>query len=262
MLAKLNPFNGDGDIVFYEPTHRYTVKGKRVRISVTALGARAVPAEHKFDGLKIIRSNLNSWRANASNKHHSMVVGVSDDEAISAIFKSWDRTRNLGTGMHKAFEQHLNDETVEKESEFAHEMAHLRASLATMPDMKPVRTEMSVYANDKDGDAAVAGQSDLVMRDGDGAYHIYDFKRTATDLSPNEHSYGKTFLGDLPLNDHHKYSLQLSLYSVMFELQTGHAIKSCKLLQIHPELDEYQLVEATDLQKDARMLLESVDVSF
>jgi hypothetical protein len=115
LLATKNPFPGDADIVFDEPTHKYTVRGKRVPISVTALGARAVPPEHRFDGRKIITKNLASWRANASNKHHALVAGVGDEQAMQNVFKSWNANRDLGTQMHKCFEQFLNGEPVAQE---------------------------------------------------------------------------------------------------------------------------------------------------
>lgn len=262
MLATKNPFRGDNDISFDEPTHRYTVRGKKVPISVTALGARAVPPEHRFDGHKIITKNLASWRVNASNKHHSLVVGLSDEDAISAVFESWNTNRDLGTGMHKCFEEYLNGEPVVQESNFQAEMSQFHVAMDNLVGMKSVRTEMSVFANDAKGDAAVAGQIDLLMRDTEGGLHIMDYKRTPGDLSPNARAYGKFFLDDLPLNDHNKYSLQLSLYALMFELQTGVPILSTRLIQVHPDLDEACVVPTTDLRGDARNLLESAGVVF
>lgn len=262
MLAEKNPFRGDADISFDEPTHTYTVRGKKVPISVTALGARAVPPEHRFDGRKVITKNLASWRVNASNKHHALVVGLSDEEAIENVMKSWDANRDLGTGMHKCFEQYLNGEPVEQEANFQTEMSQFHVAMDSLVGLTPVRTEMSVFANDAKGDAAVAGQIDLLMRDSEGGLHIVDYKRTPGDLSPNAHAFGKFFLDDLPLNDHHKYSLQLSLYALMFELQTGQPIASTRLVQVHPDLDEVRIVPATDLRGDARNLLEGVGVVF
>lgn len=58
MLAEKHPFLGDDDILFDEPTHKYTVRGKKVPISVTALCAQALPPEHRFDGRTIIKKNL------------------------------------------------------------------------------------------------------------------------------------------------------------------------------------------------------------
>lgn len=261
MLAKRNPFCGDDDILFDEPLHVYTVRGKRVPISVTSLGARAVPKEHRFDGHKIVQKNLSSWRSNASNKHHALVTGVSDEEAMSNVFKSWNVNRDLGTTMHKCFEQFLNGQDVVREAEMKVEMEQFHEAMQELQCMKPVRTEMSVFANDAAGDAAVAGQIDLVMKDSKGGMHIVDYKRTPGDLTPGAHSYGKFFLDNLPLNDHHKYSLQLSLYAVMFELQTGQPIVSTQLVQIHPDLDGARVIPTTDMRSEARNLLAAVGVN-
>ena len=260
MLASKNPFCGDGDIAFDEPSHTYTVRGKKVPISVTALGARAVPPEHRFDGRKIIAKNLSLWRANASNKYHSLVVDVDDEQATKNVLKTWSASSKLGTGMHKCFEQFLNGESVTKADEYAVEMDQFHAAMAKLPDLTPARTEMSIYAKDAQGDAAVAGQIDLLMKDAEGGLHIVDFKRTPGDLAPEASCYGKRFLNDLPLNDHHKYSLQLQLYAIMLELQTGEPVRSMRLMQVHPDLDEARLIETTDMRAHAMDLLRSVGV--
>ena len=263
MLALLNPVRGDDDIVFEaKPVHKYTVRGKRVPISVTGLGSRAVPKEHRFDGDKIIKNNLSSWRANASNKHHALVSGYGDSQAAANVVASWDANRDLGTGMHKCIEQFLNGETMEEEEQYTVEMAQFHDAMQQLTDLTPLRTELSVFANDAAGDAAVAGQIDLLMRDADGGVHIVDWKRAAGDLSPGAHSFGKFFLDNMPLNDHHKYSLQLSLYAAIFELQTGTPIVSTRLVQIHPDFDSAQIIPATDLRSEARNLLEGAGVVF
>ena len=48
----------------------------------------------------------------------------------------------------------------------------------------------------------------------------------------------------------------------MFELQTGKRVHTCRILQIHPDLDTYKWIDATDLREDARALLASVGVVF
>ena len=261
MLARKTKFIGDSDITFDEPSHTYHVRGKKVPISVTKLGSQAVPPEHQFDGRKIITKNLTSWRRNASSKYHDQVSGVSDEQAAKNILKSWDMNRDAGTAMHKCFEQFLNDEPVDKAQDYAVEMDQFNMAMDTLTGMVPVRTEMSIFADDAHGDAAVAGQIDLLVKDTEGGLHIVDFKRTAGDLSPGASSYGKTFLNDMPLNDHYKYSLQLSLYSAMFELQTGKPILSCRLMQIHPDIDEARIVPTTDMSEHARALLHSAGVA-
>lgn len=262
MLAQKNPFRGDGDIKFDEPSHTYTVRGKRVPISVTKLGSQAVPPEHRFDGRKVILKNLSNWRVKMSSKYHTLVKGVDDEQAISNVLESWDKNRDAGTGMHKCFEQFLNEESVDRVEEYVDEMAQFHVAMGRLEGLTPARTEMSIFANDANGDAAVAGQIDLLMQDAEGGLHIVDFKRTAGDLSPGASSYGKKFLNNLPLNDHYKYSLQLAMYAAMFELQTGKPILSCRLMQVHPDLDEAQIIPTSDMADHARALLEDAGVVF
>ena len=93
------------------------------------------------------------------------MAGVSDAQAIENVFKSWNTNRDLGTKMHKAFEQFLNDEPVAQAADLPVEMEQFRDALQQLSDLAPVRTELTLYANDAAGDAAVAGQIDLLMRD-------------------------------------------------------------------------------------------------
>ena len=262
MLAVKNPFRRDGDITFDEPSHTYTVRGKRVPVSVTKLVSQAVPPEHRFDGRKVITKNLTSWRNNASSKYHAMVADVEDEQAIKNVLASWDKNRDAGTGMHKCFEQIMNLEPVPRADEYATEIAQFHVAMDSLIGLVPARTEMSVFANDAEGDAAVAGQIDLLMKDTEGQYHIVDFKRTAADLTPGAYAFGKKFLDDLPINDHYKYSLQLAMYALMFELQTGVPIASMRLLQVHPDLPEARLIPTSDMKEHARALLEGAGVAF
>ena len=263
LLAQKHPIPGDEAVAFDARGHRYSVRGKAVPISVTALAARAVPPEHKFDGRAVILKNLSSWRANASSKYYKHVVGVTDRQAIDAIFAEWSKTSTLGTAVHLCIEKALNGEPIAREDEFATELAQWRAIMSgELADLQAYRTELSIYALDVNGEAAVAGQIDLLAVDGDGDYHLVDWKRTCNDLSPNAFSYGKSFLDGKPLNDHFKYSLQLSLYSVIFQKQTGRRIHSATIVQIHPDLAEAKAIPATDLRVHAKRLLESVGVVF
>ena len=101
MLKAKTPIRGEEDIEFDEPSHTYTVRGKKVPISVTALGGRAVPLEHQFNGVEVINRNLTSWRNKASSKYHGLVAGVTDAQARENVLALWDRNRDAGTTMHK-----------------------------------------------------------------------------------------------------------------------------------------------------------------
>lgn len=257
MLREKNPVPGDDDIQFDADAHVYTARGKIVPISVTKLIEQyAIPAEHRFNGRAIIRKNLTSWRSNASNKYHALVTEATDEEAITNVLKHWQANAAAGTAMHALFEDTLNGKEPSAEGREA-EMDQFRAAMDSLGDsMTPARTELSVFVTNAEGDPVVAGQIDLLLKDKEGGYHLVDFKRTAADLTPNAWHFGKRFLDGKSLNDHHKYSLQLSLYRLMFEAQTGLKIADDpRILQIHPDLDGHQWTTATDLTNEARALL-------
>ena len=100
-----------------------------------------------------------------ATKSTELRADLSDEQAMENVFASWNTNRDLGTKMHKCFEQFLNGESVTQEANFSVEMAQFHNALQELSDLTPVRTEMSIYANDAAGDAAVAGQIDLLMRD-------------------------------------------------------------------------------------------------
>ncbi len=257
MLREKNPVPGDEDIEFDAEAHLYHYRGKMVPISVTKLIENfAIPEEHRFNGRAIIRKNLTSWRANASNKYHALVTEATDEDAITNVLKHWRDNAAAGTAMHALFEDELNGKDPSAEGREA-EMAQFRAAMDSLGDsMTPARTELSVVVTNAEGDPVVAGQIDLLLKDKEGGYHLVDFKRTAADLTPNAWHFGKRFLDGKSLNDHHKYSLQLSLYRVMFEAQTGlKIVGDPRILQIHPDLGAHQWITATDLTNEARKLL-------
>ena len=253
----IHSVRGDDEISFDALKHVYTVRGKAVPISVTKLIQQQVPEEHRFNGRKVILKNLTSWRANASNKHHQFVSNTTDEEAISNVLNHWKGNSAAGTAMHALFEDELNGK---QPSAAGHEV-EMQQFQAAMVGSKPVRTELSVFVTNASGEAVVAGQIDLLLKDDEG-YGLVDFKRTANDLTPNAYSFGKEFLDGKPLNDHYKYSLQLSLYRVMFEAQTGlKVVHDPCILQIHPDLECHQWITATDLTAEARVILEKAGMA-
>ena len=51
------------------------------------------------------------------------------------------------------------------------------------------------------------------------------------------------------------------MYALMFELQTGTPILSCRLMQVHPDLDAARIVPTSDMAEHARVLLASAGVA-
>ena len=261
MLKAKNPLPGDDRIRFDAESHTYWVDGAEVPISVTGLISSAVPEEHQFNAKAVIHKNLLSWRRNASSKYNSLVNGKTDEEAEKAIMDLWAKTSTDGTAVHAMLESVVNGETVTSGGAFESELFQFHEFLARNPDIVPCRSEMSVFGLDANGKAVIAGQIDLVLKNPYGDYEIIDFKRVSKDLAPHAPHYGKTWLGDTPLNDHYKYSIQCFLYAALLEMQTGKAVTRCHILQVHADLDEAILTECSDMKLQARVLLRKCGVA-
>ena len=262
MLKKAHPVEGDEEISFDAESHVYTVRGAPVPISVTkVIETHAIPEEHRFDGPAVIKRNLKRWREGSSSQYREILAGTNDEEGMQIVQQHWAETAAKGTAMHALFEDALNG-VWRDATGYESEMEQFRDAMVSIrKQMTPVRTELSVFVNGSDGKAAVAGQIDLLaVHQRTGVYHLIDFKRTPKDLRPEAFAYGKTFCKNkLPLNDYHKYSLQLSMYAVMLKAQTGYDVAARgHILQIHPQLEGAQCIEAADLQEEARELLKRV----
>ena len=97
-LAVANPIAGlDARIGFEEDDHSYFIDGVLFEgPSVTSLASQSFAGE-KFNGPAIIERYLPRWRADPDHKYHNVVRGLSDDDAMAAILKTWERMGTLGT---------------------------------------------------------------------------------------------------------------------------------------------------------------------
>ena len=171
--------------------------------------------------------------------------------------------------MHKLFELLLNDVVVPMDDpEFlGHDrdrdaFAHFRID---MYHLQPVRTELSRYYTNSKSGIVCAGQADCVFRDRrDGKPVIVDFKRTNKDLSASNTGkngfapkHGIGVFNDVISNEHHRYSVQQSVYALMYEQLTGEHVKSCYLLQINPDNpQDYEFVKCSDHRERVKAVLD------
>ena len=259
-LAKRKPYSFDCRIVYDEAAHRYTVDGQVVPVSATTLINRAYEGE-AFDGRVVATRCLASWQAGRGKPEYvELVQGKSDEDAISAILEKWGTTSKLGTLLHKVVEMSYNDTPMDPE-----EYAPVAAEVETFEEFRHkcglecVRTELSLFYAKDDGSVLAAGQLDLLMKDSEGNLMIVDLKRTGKDLSPTARPGSAVPLFDSLMDTpFHRYSLQNSIYSVMFERLTGTPVDKLHILQIVPGGGEVKLLHCSDLRKEARTLLENL----
>ena len=262
-LASANPIPLlDSRIDFSEEGHRYFIDGEVfVGKSATTLVKDSFSGE-EFNGPLIVRKNLASWRSKPSSKYHTLVSKLDDASAEAAILAQWDDANMLGTQTHLVCERVLNgDPPGDEASTVSKELSQFKSFLEDHPTLQPYRTELSLFYTRPDGSVSVCGQLDALLKCSEtGQVVMIDFKRTTHNLAPDTHSFGKEGLGCLegiPANDFHKYSLQLSIYSVLCEHHGLH-VDSRFILKLHNDIESYELVQCCDLVQEARAILSSV----
>lgn len=253
----------DERIAFAEEGHKYWVDGIHFSgPSVTTLVGKQFAGD-KFDSKAVINKNIVSWRRNASSKYYSLIAGKNDTDAAVAIERAWSETTRLGTLLHYVAECHLNEEPADDAdvAQVAKEYTQLQAFLVDYPTLAPWRTELSLFYTRADGSVAAVGQLDALFKCHEtGKIVLIDFKRVERRLDANERDYGRCGVGVMDGckgNDWCRYSLQLNFYAVMCK-QNGIPIDALYILKLHPTLSEYELVQACDLETEARAILDAL----
>jgi ATP-dependent exoDNAse (exonuclease V) beta subunit len=110
-------------------------------------------------------------------------------------------------------------------------------------DLVPYRTEWMIY----DEQLKLAGSVDMVYKNSDGSYSIYDWKRSKDIAKTN--GFGKTALTEcidyMPDANFWHYTLQLNIYKMILERNYGVRIRDLKLVRLHPDAahDSYELLD-------------------
>jgi hypothetical protein len=284
-LAAKYKLPGDDHASFDEPTHTYTVYGQRVQKSCT--GAKA-DLFAKFDSMLTVRKYYFSWKKKPSHYLYPLIwskldQGEDDSNAMDAIVSHWSSMGNeastLGTLLHLYIELHYNGTPMTSiPPEIAHEVGGFNAFLAspfcTKHKLQIIRTELTVYytrprTQDSGTNHAVmpvcAGQIDALAKgqiDGETVWFILDWKRSKHVLKPTEKAFNNQYgthriTAHIPDTDYHKYSFQLSVYSVMLKHSHGlEAEDRLYLIRMHPDVEHFELTKCKDYRNEATQMLE------
>jgi ATP-dependent exoDNAse (exonuclease V) beta subunit len=118
------------------------------------------------------------------------------------------------------------------------------------PDMKPYRTEWTIY----DEDIKLTGSIDMVYEKPDGTLAIYDWKRSKDITRVNNfNEYALTpCISHMPNSNFWHYSLQLNIYKQVLQRKYGKQVSELCLVRLHPDATEetYELISVPDLSKD------------
>jgi hypothetical protein len=247
LLCELNHHPRDDDITFYEDTHEYEIRGDRNYMSVTTFVKQWFA---KFDADKIIAKMMRSpkWE-------QSKYYGMTPEEIKKTWSDKGSKAAELGTQMHKSFEDHYNGIPIPEEELLHPEFDMFRVyeeEIVHPENLKPYRTEWCVW----DREVRIAGSIDMIYTDHQGNFYIYDWKRTVELKEDNMFQKGLPPLEHVPDTNFFVYSLQLSTYKYLLEKNYGKTIKGMFLVCIHPENEKYMRKEVADMSAEVKMLME------
>jgi hypothetical protein len=247
-LAIKNAHGRDSSIQFEESSHTYTVKGtSKGYISVTKLIHAFFP---EFNAPVIIQKMMagKNW---SSHKHFGKTA-----KEIAALWKKDGReSSEAGTKLHLAIELFLDAYPDPVPSPTTIEWSYFQTFWATLgPDLEPYRLEWPVWVEE----LKLAGAIDCVFRrKSDGAFLIYDWKRSKEIKMENDYENGLGPLSHLPASNYWQYTIQLNLYRWILENHYGLSIEGMYLIVLHPDNKTYRRYPLNRLDDEINEILEA-----
>jgi len=242
-LSTKNAHKRDADILFDEGPHIYTICGDSKYMSVTTFNHSNF---EKFNSSKVIDRMMSSKKWDQSPYY-----GMSKEEIQQQWAINGQEASRAGTKMHYDIECYYNENEVKNDSV---EFGYFKNFVRDFPDLIPYRTEWMVYNTE----FRLAGSIDMIFKNSDGTYDIYDWKRCKDIQKAN--TWGKfsnnSLIEYIPDTNYWQYSLQLNTYQFILESMYGVSIKGLYLVCLHPNQLSYQRIKVPDLQVEVAALCE------
>ena len=275
VLEEKNRHIRDQNIEFFEESHKYIVNKKENDL-YTSVTTFIHSHFSKFDSDKIIFNMMRGKNWNKNNKYWGMTP--------FDIKKSWDTNgkeqAGLGTKLHYDIECFMNIDIKENDIQIDYkhkdilqiyefenssprvdqgeaaprvEWEYFLNFVRDHPEFQPYRTEMRVY----DDQIKIAGSIDMIYKNNDGTFSIYDWKRSKGIETKNIYKKFSTTecIKHLPDLNFYHYSLQLNLYKYILEKNYDFKIKDLVLVQLHPNFENYKLIQCLNLDKEIHDLI-------
>lgn len=246
-------FAQDADMEFQEEGHKYIYKGV----------VEFTPVSHLYS------SFFRQFDALATAKKKALY----SDKTAEQFIEEWDiireRASSIGTFMHRQIENAINGRPVETSTSFdyngifseVHENVDINKEILYFElfrkDLKPqpFRTEWCVY----DIDHKVAGTIDLICKNADGTYEMYDWKRsmkidpTAKGFNNAKGMNGLEMVDDTPF---WHYVLQQNTYSYILDKYYGIKVKGMHLVVLHPDYSSFRVLDVPHRPELIKVMLE------
>ena len=229
-------YDQDQFIDFEPEQHVYTYKGQTRLLPVSSLIAYFF---EKFDALAAAQRQYERY-------------GITVDETLKKWERNGQMAREVGTFVHEQTESYFRDGTFAKVCPFTFEDQTEMISVEKERqhflrfvmdyDIHPYRQEWPVY----DTDLNIAGTIDMVCKEMDGEFTIYDWKRSSKVVNvlgqPIVEAFGgkRGFNGiSLPDTPFYHYCIQQNLYRYMLEAHYGVKVKAMNLVVLCADYPSY-----------------------
>ena len=165
-----------------------------------------------------------------------------------------ENASKLGTRLHTAIESyHLN-----KEFEYDKSCTEWKYFVVFQKEqnLKPYRIEWRICSSEH----KLAGTIDMLVKNVDGTFSIYDWKRSKHKICKNEghwNRYGKGPLSTVKDIRYYKYALQSNLYRKLLEDYYECKVSSMYTVRLHPNAKSFELVQMDIMEEETKGVLDA-----
>ena len=267
VLSRRNSHPRDSDIQFFEEDHKYIILSEPdvKYTSVTTWNHSHFP---KFEADSIIDNMMKSkgWKEGHKywgltpeqikgqwNTNKDAVAGAGTD--LHFEIECFNNNNRLSSGYtnKELYQLYMSDNNLTHDSK-AIEWRYFINFVRDFPDLKPFRSEWTVYHDD----VKISGSIDMIYENPDGTLSIYDWKRAK--LITRINNFNKFALPPqichLPDSNFWHYALQLNTYKAIIEQKYNKVVKDLFLVRLHPDAEEknYELIQLPDLSREIKDL--------
>ena len=239
-------YQQDQFIDFEPEGHIYTYKGQVQLLPVSSLIA------YFFERFDAQAAALRQW-----DKYRIPI-----EESLAKWEKIGKKASEVGTFMHEQTENYFRDGSFATDYpfEYAGEVEHVSIEKEKQYflqfvhdyDIHPYRQEWPVY----DTELNIAGTIDMICKETDGTFTIYDWKRSGKVVNPQgqpivEAFGGKTGFNGIKLPDtsYYHYCMQQNLYRYMLEKNYGIHVRAMNLVVLCPEYPSYFVAQVPKMDE-------------
>ena len=239
-------YEQDQHIDFEPIEHIYTYDGRIRLLPVSSLIAYFFD---EFNALQMARQQCERY-------------GTPVEESLDKWERAGRLASEVGTFVHAQTENYFRDGSFEtvcslcfgdetEEVSVVHERDYFLRFIKDY-DIHPYRQEWPVY----DTDLNIAGTIDLICRNADGTFTIYDWKRSGKVVNVQGQPITEGFGGkmskngiSLPDTAFYHYCIQQNLYRYMLETHYGLRVRAMNLVVLCPDYPTYYVAQVPRMEE-------------